>query len=71
MPSRRKNYEEDLLRAVAEIKNGQITYCVASTKYGIPLATLCDKVTNRFPVSTKMGKMSEYYIPIYNYIQPL
>ena len=32
--------EEDLLRAVTEIKNGTCTYRAASAKYGIPIATL-------------------------------
>ena len=51
-----KHKEEDLVRAVAEIKNGHATYRSVSEKYGIPIATLCDKVKNRVAVSSKMGK---------------
>ena len=54
----RESYsEEDLLRAVSEIKNGTCTYRAASAKYSIPTATLSDKVKERIPIGSKIGKI--------------
>mgnify|MGYP001950179783 CR=1 FL=1 len=55
-PTRKKYTEENLLRAVAEVKNGTSTYRAAAEKYNVPLATICDKVKNRMPISTKLGE---------------
>lgn len=55
--ARERYTEEDLLRAVAEIKNGSITYRSASAKYGIPIAALNDKVKERIPIGSIIGKI--------------
>ena len=43
--------EETMLSAVASIKNGTMSYRVASRTYGVPIATLCDKIKNRVPLA--------------------
>jgi len=56
---REKYTEEDILRAVADIKNGICTYRTASEKYRIPVATLCNKVKGKVPLSSKIGKIPD------------
>ena len=38
--ARERYSENDLIKAIAEVKNGTCTYRKASEKYGIPIATL-------------------------------
>lgn len=51
-PKRKRcNYTEDnLLSAVAAVKSGSMGYRKASTKYGIPIMTLSDKVKGKTPL---------------------
>ena len=53
---REKYSDDNLLRAIAEIKNKKHTYRAASNKYGIPIATLSDKVQQKVGLSTKIGE---------------
>ena len=46
-----KYSEESLIKVVAEIKNGA-KYREVSSKYGIPVMTLCDKVKGRVPLTS-------------------
>lgn len=64
----KKYSEEDLLRAVAEIKNRKCTYRIASVKYGIPVSTLYDKVTERSALSSKRGTCDCMHLNITNSI---
>lgn len=54
--SRQKYTEDDLLRAVAEVKNGNGSYRSVALKYNIPASTLSDKVKLRVPLVSKIGK---------------
>ena len=57
MPSNKKYNDDDLLNAVAAIKNGNSTYREVSQKYSIPISTLCDRIKQRAPLHTeKRGK---------------
>ena len=51
-----KYSEDDILNAIAEIKNRNCSYRTASLKYNVPIATLCDKIKQRVPLSSKTGK---------------
>ena len=53
--ARERYSENDLIKAIAEVKNGTCTYRKASEKYGIPIATLCDKIKLRVQVTAKTG----------------
>jgi hypothetical protein len=52
----RFRYSEDQLRlAIDEIRSGKISQNAASKKYGIPKATLNNKIRNIVPLERKMG----------------
>ena len=55
--------EENLINAVAAVKNKTHTYREASELFNVPLATICDKVKERVPLL--LGKPGKYkYIPV-------
>ena len=50
-PGVRKNYsDEDVINAVASIKNGTLKYREASEMYKVPMSTLCDKIKLTVPL---------------------
>lgn len=58
--SNKKAYtDEDLIKALAEIKSNQISARAASKKYNIPRATLGDKITGAHTSCVK-GKVYMY-----------
>ena len=50
---RKKYSNEDILNGVASIKNGKLSYREASQKYGIPIATLSNKIKGKVPLITE------------------
>ena len=52
--------EEDILRAVAEIRNGNTSLRKASVKYGVPKSTLSDKLNLRVPLAPSMPGPSSF-----------
>ena len=48
--------EDDLLWAVADVKNGIGSHRVISKKYDTPIATLSDKIKLGAPLVSKIGK---------------
>ena len=40
----------DMLSAVAEIQDGTLKYREAANKYGVTIATLCDRIKRRVPL---------------------
>ena len=51
-----KYTEDDLLKAVADVKSGTSSYRQASRKYGVPIATLSDKIKLKVPLKAQQGK---------------
>ena len=59
MPPRKKNKysNDDLLKAVADIKTNKISTRAASQKYCIPQSTIADRISGRFsPMILKSGE---------------
>lgn len=50
-----KYTEEDILCAIADVKNGHCSYRAAAEKYKIPISTLCDKIKLRVSLTAKQG----------------
>ena len=57
-PKKNSNYsEENLLKAVAEIRCNKLSTRAASKKYNIPQSTLADRVSGRYaPTKLKSGR---------------
>ena len=49
-PPRNKYTENDVLQAVDKIQAGDMTYRKAWRQYGIPIASLCDRLKHRAPL---------------------
>ena len=47
---KREYTANDVLSTVAEIQAGTLKYREAANKYGVPIATLCDRIKNRVPL---------------------
>lgn len=58
-PKSKKNYtEQDVIEAVANIKNGTMKYREAAQVFKVPMSTLSDKVKERTPLFPgKLGNL--------------
>jgi len=55
--AKRSNWtQEDLVRAVDDIKVNNLSYRKAAEKYGIPKSTLCDYVRGKVEIGCKPGR---------------
>ena len=55
---KRKYNEDDIIQAVANIQNKSMTYREASDSFKVPMATLCDRIKQRFPLNP--GRPGEF-----------
>ena len=66
---KRKTYDkDDLLRAVAAVKNG-MTYKNASEKYGVPVSTINDRCLVKYSEEKNRPGIYLYISPLMSVIQ--
>ena len=54
---RQKYSDQALMEAVAEVRNGTLSWRKASEKYGVPAQTIGDRIHNRYLVQKKKAGM--------------
>ena len=67
-PRKKKSYsDKDFINALAEIRNGNLSIRKAAAKYGIPTATLGDRVSGRYLAGIQ--SRGKYSIRLILYLQ--